>query len=80
MVVEEVVRSPRALKLAVCLEGENACPPGDRGGAYGYAELLEVLAHPAHEDHDQVLAWIGGSFDATAFDLVAANVALQQLR
>ena len=80
VVVEAAIRSPRALKFAVCLDGQNACPPEDCGGVSGYAELLAVLADPDHEDHDHLLQWVGGSFDPTEFDLVAANVALQQLR
>ena len=39
-----------------------------------------VLADPDHEDQDHLTQWVGGRFDPTFFDLVAANVALQQLR
>ena len=46
----------------------------------GYAELLEVLGDPDHEDHEHLLEWVGGQFDPTRFDLVAINVALQHLR
>lgn len=80
VVVEEVTRTSRGLKFAVCVDGRNACPPEDCGGAGGYAYLLEVLADPDHEDHDRLVQWVGGPFDPTWFDLVAANVALQQLR
>jgi hypothetical protein len=34
-------------------------PPEDVGGPPGYAELLEALADPAHEDHDQMREWTG---------------------
>ena len=80
VIVEEFVRTPLGLKHAVCLEGQNACPPEDCGGAGGYADLLEVLADPEHEEHDHLLGWVGGTFDATFFDLVAVNVALQHVR
>ena len=80
VVVEEMTRVSRGLRFAVCLDGQNACPPEDCGGPTGYAELLEVLADPDHEDHDHFTQWVGGRFDPTLFDLVAANVALQQLR
>ncbi len=80
VVVEELTRTSRGLKYAVCLDGQNACPPEDCGGVGGYTELLEVLADPGHEDHDHFLQWVGGRFDPTWFDLVATNVALQQLR
>jgi hypothetical protein len=80
VVVEEATRSPLGLKYAVCIDGQNACPPEDCGGVGGYAELLEVLADPGHEDHDHFTQWVGGSFDPTLFDLVSTNAALQQLR
>ncbi len=80
VVVEQATRIPGGLKFAVCIDGQNACPPEDCGGVQGYAELLEVLADPDHEDHDHFLQWVGGSFDASEFDLAAANAALQQLR
>ena len=67
------------MKFAVCIDGQNACPPEDCGGAGGYAELLETLADPGHQDHDGAVQWVGGSFNPRAFDLSSANVALQQL-
>ena len=80
LVVEQRTVTPRGLKHAVCLDGQNACPPEDCGGAGGFAELLEVLRDPSHEDHDELTKWVGGSFDPEFFDLIAVNVALQQLR
>ncbi len=80
VVVEEVSRASRGLKHAVCLDGQNACPPEDCGGVPGYAELLEVLADPDHEDHTQFQQWVGGAFDPAVFDLAGVNVALQHLR
>lgn len=80
MVVEEATRSSRGLRYAVCIDGQNACPPEDCGGPGGYAELLDALADPGHDDHDQFMQWVGGGFDPTHFDLVGVNAALQQLR
>jgi Plasmid pRiA4b ORF-3-like protein len=80
VVVEDFVRTPRGLKHAVCIDGQNACPPEDCGGVGGYAELLEVLADPEHEEHDHLLSWVGGTFDAIFFDLAGVNVALQHVR
>jgi hypothetical protein len=68
------------LKFAVCLEGANACPPEDCGGTGGYSDLLEALANPAHEGHEQYRRWAGEDFNPDAFDLAAANAALQRLR
>lgn len=79
IVVEDFVRIPFGLKHAVCLDGQNACPPEDCGGVRGYAELLEVLADPDHEEHRHLVSWVGGAFDATFFDLAGTNVALQHV-
>ncbi len=79
ILVEDRHTLPYGLKHAVCLDGANACPPEDCGGAGGYEELLLALADPSHEDHDDLLEWIGGPFDPTDFDLVATNVALQHV-
>ena len=69
-----------ALKFAVCLDGANACPPEDCGGTGGYADFLEALANPAHEEHEQYRQWAGEDFNPEAFDLAATNAALQRLR
>jgi hypothetical protein len=80
VVVEDFVRTPQGLKYAVCVDGQNACPPENCGGPGGYAQVLEVLADPDHDEHDELSRWVGGSFDSTFFDLAAVNVALQHLR
>lgn len=65
--------------LAACTAGERSCPPEDRGGVFGYANLLEALADPAHEEHDDLLEWVGEDFDPQRFDWKAANTTLQRL-
>jgi hypothetical protein len=77
--VEAEFTSPIGLKAAVCLAGENACPPDDSGGPWGYVHMLEALADPKHEEHQDYLRWAGGPFDPTAFDLVSTNAALQRI-
>ena len=59
------------------LGGARACPPEDCGGPGGYEHLLEVLAHPDHEEHEQLLHWVGGSLDPEAFDLAETNANLE---
>jgi hypothetical protein len=80
ILVEERATHQKAMKFAVCLAGARACPPEDVGGPDGYEGFLAAISDPAHEEHEDYLHWIGGSFDPTAFDLGAANVALQTLR
>lgn len=63
-----------------CVAGARACPPEDVGGVWGYAEFLDAIHDPEHEEHDRYLEWIGGEFDPEAFDLSAVNAALRRLR
>ena len=57
----------------LCLEGEGACPPEDVGGVWGYADFLEAIADPDHEEHDELLEWAGGKFDPEAFSPASAT-------
>ena len=80
VVVESMSTTPTGLKFAVCVDGQNACPPEDCGGVGGYSLMLEALADPSHEEHDDYMRWLGGPFDPAAFDLAGTNAALQQVR
>lgn len=70
------------LKSAVCVDGQNACPPDDVGGAHGYAEFLQAISDPQHSEHDEMLEWADGPLDPTDFDLANANAnaLLQKVR
>ena len=46
----------------------GACPPEDVGGPWGYGDFLDAIGDPQHDRHDELLEWIGGSFDPAAFD------------
>jgi len=60
-------------RYPLCVEGQRACPPEDCGGVGGYADLLETIGNKKHENYAEMLEWLGGSFDAEAFDPVAAT-------
>ncbi len=64
----------------MCLAGERACPPEDCGGVCGYDEFREAIRDPEHEQHEDMLEWIGGSFDPEAFDLDEINRELKGIR
>ena len=72
------VGAPRRAPEPVCLEGARACPPDDVGGTWGYEEFLEAMADPGHERHEDLLAWIGGSFDPDEFDPAATSQAIMK--
>jgi hypothetical protein len=80
VVVEELIWSSPGLKHAVCLDGENACPPDDVGGASGYAYFLGAITDDAHAEHDDYVEWIGGSFEPAEFNLANANALCQKVR
>lgn len=63
----------------VCLKGKLACPPEDCGGIWGYYQMLETLKDPKHEEHEDIVEWIGGSFDSERFDLDEINAELAEL-
>lgn len=64
----------------MCLAGENACPPEDVGGPPGYLDFLEAMHNPTHEQHADYWCWWGGPFDAKAFSINIANLAMRKLR
>lgn len=67
-------------RYAVCMAGENACPPEDVGGAPGYFEFVEVISDPSHEEHESMLTWCGGQFDPRFFDIDATNERLKRIK
>ena len=80
ILIEEEGPIRDGLTFAVCVDGENACPPEDCGGPPGYEDLREALADPSHDEHEEFLGWVGGSFDPSAFDIVTVNADLRSLR
>ncbi|MFD5121327.1 plasmid pRiA4b ORF-3 family protein [Streptomyces sp. NPDC058385] len=66
---------PRAPGTAYphCLTGRRACPPEDCGGPWGYANFLEAITDLGHEEDDELLEWVGGTFDPSHFDLEDTN-------
>jgi hypothetical protein len=73
-------RKPPRGDVAKCLEGARACPPEDCGGPYGYADMLEIVMDPEHDEHESTLEWLGGKFDPEAFDLPTTNKYLRKLK
>jgi hypothetical protein len=78
--VEAITPATPAFKGPECLAGAGACPPEDCGGIGGYEDLLAALRDPKHEQHDEMVDWVGDDFDPEAFDLAAANKALGRRR
>ena len=64
----------------VCLAGRKACPPEDCGGIFGYYHMLEAVADPEHEGHEDYADWLDEDFDPDAFDIDEANAMLATWR
>jgi len=66
--LEAIIPGETGRKYPVCIGAEKACPPEDCGGIPGYLDFLEAIKNPHHEQHDEMLEWIGGKFDPDRFD------------
>jgi hypothetical protein len=79
VLVEKVLAPESSVSYPRCLTGKRSCPPEDVGGIWGYQEFLEAIRDPEHEEHENMLEWVGGAFDPEAFDAQAVNAALAVL-
>ena len=78
--VERILPSETgAVKVGLCLDGARACPPEDCGGIWGYDNLLKILKNRNHPEYKSMTEWLGGPFDAAAFDLANINTWLRKL-
>lgn len=71
----EEIRETEVNTYPRCLAGENATPPEDCGGAYGFEELKEVLTKPRSAKYREMRDWLKNRhakvywpFDPLAFD------------
>ena len=74
---EGCLKAEKGGRYPVCVEGERNCPPEDVGGVWGYAEFLEAIADPKHEQHDDFVEW-GGDFDAEEFDALKTTKVMRR--
>ncbi len=66
--LESIERARPGVHYPVCLPGRRKCPPEDCGGPWGYQHLLEVMVDPKHEEHAEMVVWVGGGYDPADFD------------
>jgi hypothetical protein len=78
--LEEVVPAEPGAEYPRVVSGARSCPPEDCGGTGGYANLLDILMDPKHEDHQHMRDWAGEKFLAEAFSLNAINLRLRRNR
>jgi hypothetical protein len=80
IVLEKVLSIDSKARGPLCLDGARACPPEDSGGTGGYENFLAAIRDPDHEEHEQMLEWIGGEFDPEEFHLDLVNRELKTIR
>jgi hypothetical protein len=73
IVLEKLLPLLPDMSTPICIDGSLACPPDDCGGIPGFYELLDALADPNHEQHQEMRDWIGGDFDPQAFSVEEVN-------
>jgi hypothetical protein len=68
--VEDLLDADPDTHYPVLVAAKGACPPEDCGGPWGYANLREILANPDHDEHQEMLEWLGLE-NASEFDPAA---------
>ncbi|HEX5543089.1 MAG TPA: plasmid pRiA4b ORF-3 family protein [Micromonospora sp.] len=77
--VEDVFAAVPEERYPLCLDGAQACPPENVGGAFGYRTFLAALGDPAHPDHEQLRSWYVLPFDPNSFDPARATTLVRRL-
>lgn len=79
ILVEQILTPDPKMTYPACLSGKRACPPEDCGGVWGYENFLDAIKHPDHPEHNELLTWVGGTFDPEACDINRINRELRGL-
>ena len=74
---EGCLKAEKGARYPLCVEGERNCPPEDVGGVWGYAEFLEAIADPKHEQHDDFVEW-AVEFEPEEFDAAETTRAMRR--
>lgn len=70
ILVEDLLDPDPEAHYPILVASKGACPPEDCGGTWGYANLKAILADPSHDEHQDMLEWLGLT-DASEFDPTA---------
>jgi len=79
IVLENKLDADPELVYPACVAGDRSGPPEDCGGVDGYEAFLEAISDPKHEEHEEMLEWIGGEFDPEKFDMDWINELLEAI-
>ncbi|WP_434113384.1 plasmid pRiA4b ORF-3 family protein [Paraburkholderia caffeinilytica] len=60
MMIEKALAARAKIRYPRCVSGNNACPPEDCGGPWGYADMLRTLADRRSHRRDELINRLGG--------------------
>jgi len=80
VVVEKILAPEPGRAYPACVAGKLHGPPEDCGGIRGFYDLLEAIGDPKHEQHREMLDWLGDPFDPEAFSVEDVNRRLAYLQ
>ena len=80
IVVEKRLAPESGRAYPTCIAGERHGPPEDCGGIPGFYNLLEAIRDPEHEQHEELLDWLGDGFDPDAFSVEEVNCRLAPIQ
>jgi Plasmid pRiA4b ORF-3-like protein len=72
ILIEELLETDPNIRYPILVAAKGACPPEDCGGPWGYASLRAILADPHHDEHQEMLEWLGLNA-ASEFDPAAVS-------
>lgn len=61
--IERITSATPGLTYPLLIDASGRCPPEDVGGPWGYAEFLDAIADPHHENHTEMTEWAGRPFN-----------------
>jgi len=67
ILVEDLLDPDPDTHYPTLVAAKGACPPEDCGSPWGYANLKQILADPSHDEHQEMLEWLGLN-NASEFD------------
>jgi pRiA4b ORF-3-like protein len=70
ILVEDLLDPDPDTHYPILVAAKGACPPEDCGSPWGYADLKDILADPSHNEHQEMLEWLGID-NASEFDPAA---------
>ncbi|MET4136678.1 plasmid pRiA4b ORF-3 family protein [Pseudarthrobacter sp. PvP090] len=75
--VEKTLADDGGGQLPRCTAGRGMAPAEDSGGTWGWANIVQAVNDPHHEDHQEYREWLGmqpgDTLDPKAFDVDEVN-------